>query len=188
YRSPSPYSDQRTFTRASSSGDGSRIRVPGHDAREGVDVAPTFEVMPPGDRELRLIDGRTADNNVLYRPGRDDDGGDRLAVFLHHVLDDFTIDGLAGKAEGEGQARSGTEAAHEKLRTATAPVAFDALEQEGRPLLLEDAPSNGSNLAVPVHFGGDPTQLTRLLEKSHPLPQVHEAHRRLTPNFRRRSR
>ena len=68
------------------------------------------------------------------------DRRNRLAVFLHHVLDEIAIGDIARKAKGQRQARSGAEPADEKLRAATAPIALDVFEQERRSLLLQHTP------------------------------------------------
>jgi hypothetical protein len=93
------------------------------------------------------------------------------------VLDELAIGDFTRKTEGESKARAGTKTTHEQLGAATGPVALDVLEQKRRPLLLEHAPGDGANLAIPVDLGRDTSQLSRLLQEAYPLPHIHEAHR-----------
>ena len=133
-----------------------RLRISRHDAGEGMDVAAAFEVLPLGDGKFSLVDGIAAHDDLLHRPRFDDDRRDRLAVFLHHVLNEVTIGDVAGKAESKLQARLGSQTAHKNLGAPPISVALDALEQQRGPLFLEDAPGNGADLAIPVHLGGNP--------------------------------
>ena len=66
-----------------------------------MDVAAALEVVPLRNGELRLVDGLATYDNALHRSGADDHWGDRLAVFLHRVLDKFAIGGIARKTEGK---------------------------------------------------------------------------------------
>src|SRR4030095_10635420 len=152
------------------------LRVARDDAREGVDIPPTLEVMPLRDRKLRLIDVLAPDHDVLDRARRDDPRRDRLAVGLHDVLDQLAIGDVLGKPEGQRQAPDAPEAAHEQPGAAPALVALDVLEQERGPLLLEHAARDGAQLAVPVDLGRDSPQLAFLVEPRDPLAQVDEAH------------
>src|SRR5260370_240288 len=80
------------------------------------------------------------------------------------------------KARPRARPRAAAEPAREELRAARLLVALDALEEERRTLLLEDAPGDRAELAIPVDLRGDPAQLAFLLEPPDPLAHVHVRH------------
>ena len=141
-----------------------------------MDVAPAFQIMPFGHRKFGLVDVLAADDDLLDRPGIDHHWRDGLAVFLHHILDQFAVGGVLRKTERKREPRAGAKAASEQLGAAAASVAFDIFEQQRGALLLQHAARDGADLAVPIDLGLDAAQLTVLLELCHPLPHVQKAH------------
>ena len=89
------------------------IRVLGHDAGVGVDVAAAFEVVPFRHRELEQVDRIALDDVLLYRSGRDPHRRDALAVLLHHMLDDLAVAGVLRKAERQREPLARADAAGE---------------------------------------------------------------------------
>ena len=82
---------------------------------EGVDVAAAFEIVPFRHRKFGLVDGLAADDDVLHRAGVDHHRRNGLAIFLHHVLDQFAVGGVVRKAEREREPRPRAEPAGEQL-------------------------------------------------------------------------
>ena len=69
-----------------------------------------------------------------------------------------------------------------QLGATAAGVTLDVLEQQCWALFFQCAAGDGSDLAVPIHFGRDPPQLTMLIKLRHPLAHIPKAHRMLTPS------
>ena len=139
-----------------------RVGVAGHDARERVDVAPPFEIVPPGDGELRLVDRGAAEDDVLHR-ARSTRWSERTVsrFFFITYWTRSAFDVSAREAEHERQPVAAAERAGEEPRAAARLVALDVLEQQRRPLLLEHAARDGPDLAVPVDGGRDASQAAR---------------------------
>ena len=152
------------------------VRILGHDAGVGVDVAPAFEVVPLGHRELEQVDVLALDDVLLHGPGRHHHGLDLLAVLLHHVLDDLVVRRVLGEAQREVEARARADAAAEHLAAAGVLVAFHVFEQQRRALFFQHPARDRADLAVPVHLGGDPVQFAFLFQQRDPLAQVDAAH------------
>src|SRR5260370_24474062 len=95
---------------------------------------------------------------------------------MYDVLEQLAVRGVLGKGERERQPPAAAEPAREELRAARLLVALDALEEERLTLLLEDAPGDRAELAIPVDLRGDPAQLAFLLEPPYPLSHVHVRH------------
>ena len=101
----------------------------------------------------------------------------RLAVFLHHALDELAVAGVARKSECKREPRSAAEAAHEQLAAAAVRVTFDVLETEAQVPFsrtrspIAPIPPSQSTSAVMRR------QLVVPFEPGDPLPHVHEAHR-----------
>src|SRR6476661_535004 len=147
-------------------------------------LSPAFQVLPLEDGKLRLITASPRTITSFTGPRLDQDGREGFSVFLHHVQNQLSIGDIGGKTEGEGKTRASGEASREELCAATTLIALDVFEEQGRPLPLQDAPSDCTDLTNPVHLGNYPPQLTFLLKKIYPLPQIHEVHR--SPAFGRK--
>ncbi len=156
------------------------LRIAGDDARERVDVAPALEVVPARDRELGLVHVAAADDHLFHRPLGDEPRWNRLAVFLHDVLDQIAVGDVAREPERQRESIAAAEPAGQELRAAPGLVALDVLEKERRALLLQHPARDRAELAVPVDLGRDPPELAVFLEPAHPLTHVREAHRRVT--------
>src|SRR5206468_12169090 len=108
----------------------------------------------------------------------DGDGRHRVPVLLHAALDGLSVRPVHRKPEREGQTAAVAENARDELRASPGLVALDVLEEQRRAFLLEHTAGDRAELAVPVHLGGDPAQLTVLVEPAEPLTQNSEGHRR----------
>src|SRR5262249_40888038 len=129
-----------------------------------------------GNGKSGWFDAGPAAHAFVQGPGPDDLRGDHLPIQLHDVLHEIAVGNVFREAQRECQAPDTPEPADEHLRAASGLVALDALEEQGRALLLEHASRDGAELPVPVHLGRDATQLAFLVEPPDPLPHVDEAH------------
>src|ERR1700691_4570020 len=96
------------------------IGVFGDDGGESMDITAAFEIVPFRNRKLGLVDGVAADDDFFPRSGADRDWRNRLTVFLHHVLNEFAIGGVARKAERARKPRARAQSADAELCAAAA--------------------------------------------------------------------
>src|SRR5277367_1324441 len=113
---------------------------------------------------------------TLHRAAVDHHRSNGLAVFLHHMLDELAVRGIARKAERESKPRRRAESADEELAAAAAGIALDVLKEQRRSFFLEHAPCHGADFAIPIHLGRDPPQRAVLFEACNPLPLIEKTH------------